>query len=226
MTLRLMFLLSFIPGMLSAQDYIVLENKTVEHGKITEVTATEVKLIKHETPDGPAFVFQNKDINTIVFENGSKLVYDTLNPYTIIFKDENPKADTCNYSKIYVIFDYGDSESEVFPLYLNDAYVYAMKNHTKETCTLFSEGQLELYRKYQDKLGPSVTLDISHGQFYAVRIILASEYSLDPSKKFSLELNSDREQETRNTKIRNKQAHGERESRKNFIEFVPTNSPS
>jgi hypothetical protein len=191
MKLLLILLIAIFPILLSAQDYIVLENKTVEHGKITEVTATEVKLVKHDIPDGPAFVFQNKDINTIVFENGSKLVYDTLNPFTIIFRDEAPKTDTCNYSKIYVIFDYGTSESEVFPLYLNDTYIYAMKNHTKVTCTLFSEGQLQLYRKYLDKLGPSVTLDISHGQFYAVRITLASEYSMDPNKKFSLELISD-----------------------------------
>src|SRR5512138_792398 len=137
MKLRLLLLISLFPAFLNAQDYIVLENKTVEHGRITEVTPNEVKLLKHDIPDGPVFVFLNKDINTIVFENGSRLVYDTVHPYTVIFQD--PNTDTCDYSKIYVIFDIGPSEQDVFPIYLNDAFVYSMKNHTKMTCTLYSE---------------------------------------------------------------------------------------
>ncbi|MCQ2341999.1 MAG: hypothetical protein MJZ75_00700 [Paludibacteraceae bacterium] len=64
--------------MLSAADIIILKNSTKIDAKILEVSSSEIKYKKINNLDGPMFVVNTNEINSIVFENGDVQTYSTV----------------------------------------------------------------------------------------------------------------------------------------------------
>lgn len=65
-----LFVMLFVSITLSATDVIVLTNSTRVDAKILEVSSTEIKYRKANSPDGPVFVLRVSEISAIIYENG------------------------------------------------------------------------------------------------------------------------------------------------------------
>lgn len=59
-----------------AQDVIVTRDAKRVEAKILEVSSSEIKYKEFSNPDGPTFVLQAAEINTIIYQNGTVKVFD------------------------------------------------------------------------------------------------------------------------------------------------------
>jgi hypothetical protein len=167
-----------------------MKDKTVQMGKVLEVDVDKIKYKKTELPNGPTYEILKKDVLKIQYWNGYTEIYDSL--LATVEKTKKAVNDTCDYSKIFVVFDaFGDYS---FPLYFNGKYIWTLKPSSRLEYKFFSEGFLLVERmpnKNKRQKQPSVSLDIIHGQFYGIRITIPYPQSVDPTKKFKVELISD-----------------------------------
>lgn len=60
----------------SAQDLITLKNGEEHNGKVIEVTETDIKYKKAESPDGPTRVVSKTEVFSILYQNGTKDVFN------------------------------------------------------------------------------------------------------------------------------------------------------
>jgi hypothetical protein len=95
--------------------------------------------------------------------------------------------DTLNYSFIYVLFNYGNDNSQVFPMYFNDQFIYKIKNHMRLRYKIFSEGLLTIERKDDSKEGPFSQLLIENGKTYGIKINLTYPKDFDPTMRFTID---------------------------------------
>jgi hypothetical protein len=164
-----------------SQDYIFLKNKSVQEGKVLEVTTDKVKYKKSEISNSPIYELFKNEVIKITYHNGFTDVFDTLINNTLL-----SKIDTTIFSFIYVLFNCGQDESQVFPLYFKKQLICTMKNHMRLKFQIFSDGILTCERKTDKKFGPKTSLIIEHGKVYAINICEPYPQALDPNKRFSL----------------------------------------
>lgn len=68
-----------------AQDIIVTRDSKRIEAKILEVSSSEVKYKEASNADGPTFVLNTSEINTIIYSNGSVKVFDQqAQPHTAV----------------------------------------------------------------------------------------------------------------------------------------------
>ena len=65
-----------VAGFVSAQDVIITREAKRIEAKIIEVSSTEIKYKEFSNQDGPTFVLNTTEINTIIYKNGSVKVFD------------------------------------------------------------------------------------------------------------------------------------------------------
>ena len=63
---------------LNAQDVIVFKNGDEVQAKVKEVTPSEIKYIRFDNQNGPAYTINRQDIFMIKYENGTKDVMTDL----------------------------------------------------------------------------------------------------------------------------------------------------
>jgi hypothetical protein len=169
-----------------------MKDKTVEQGKVLEISIDKIKFKKVQLPKGPTYEVLKRDVVKIKYSNGYTEVFDTTSVFKNASFSRNKGSDTCNYSKIFIVFEgLGDDK---FPCYFNDRYIWTLKPNTRLEYKLFSEGKLKVYR-YSERsyvrIGPSQQITVQHGQFYGFIIKIPHPQGLDPNKRYSLELISD-----------------------------------
>jgi len=160
---------------------IYLKNRSIQEGKVVEVTTEKIKYKKAEIPNGPTYELLKNDVIKIVYPNGYTDVIDT----SITIKAKSA-IDTASFSIIYVLFHYGQDDSQYFPLYFNGQYICTMKNYMRMKFKIYSDGVLSCERRSGNNSGPSANLVIVHGKIYGISINVPHPYALDPNKRFSL----------------------------------------
>ena len=71
-----MVLMLIVAGFVSAQDVIITRDAKRIEAKIIEVSSSEIKYKEFSNQDGPTFVLNTAEINTIIYKNGSVKVFD------------------------------------------------------------------------------------------------------------------------------------------------------
>lgn len=178
-----------------AQDYIYKKDKSIQKAKILEVGIEKVKYKKSEVPNGPTYEILKSDIIKIQYSNGFVDVLNEINlEDSTRFENGKRLVDTTSFSEIYFLFNYGQDESQEFPLYLNGTYIFTIKNHTRLTYKIYSTGLLIIERRKGGKVGPRTELLIENKHKYGVRIGLPFPQGLDPNKRFSIKGIDDNEE--------------------------------
>ncbi len=70
--------LMLLPKALIAQDKIHKTDKSVIDAKVLEISTSEIKYKKFSNPNGPAYIIPKLEVSMIVYENGEKEVYNTV----------------------------------------------------------------------------------------------------------------------------------------------------
>ncbi len=65
-----------VAGFVSAQDVIITNDSRKIDAQIIEVSQTEVKYKEKSNPNGPTFVLNTQEINSIIYANGSVSTYN------------------------------------------------------------------------------------------------------------------------------------------------------
>jgi hypothetical protein len=164
-----------------SQDLIYLKNKTIQEGKVVEVTTEKIKYKKAEIANSPTYELLKNEVVKITYPSGYTDIFDTS------FANKTlPTLDSANFSIIYVLFHYGQDDSQVFPLYFNGQYICTMRNHMRMKFKIYSDGVLSCERRSGKNFGPKANLVIVHGKIYGISIDVPYPYALDPNKRFSL----------------------------------------
>jgi hypothetical protein len=182
-----------------AQDRIFMRDSTILYGKVTEVGLDKIKYTKAELPQGPSYEILKSDVIKLVYRSGYTEVISVANLSKEDQKVVNSYRDTCNYSKIFILFK-GKSD-QVFPCYFNNELIWTMKSLSRLEYKVYSEGEIEIYR-YSNKSyvkdgptkGPTIKLNVRHGQFYGLKITLPYPQALNPNKRFEIIAISDRDE--------------------------------
>ncbi|MCX6246168.1 MAG: hypothetical protein NTW10_00405 [Bacteroidetes bacterium] len=178
----------------SSQDIIYLKDKTTQKAKILEVNIDKVRYKKSEIPNGPTYEVPKSDIIKIRYANG---FVDYFVPVTDTIVNQNTFAqkqfNTNDSSNIYILYHYGNDESQRFPIYFDGKYVCTLKNHSRLHYVIHSTGKLVIERRGQNayKNGPRTEIFIKPGQSYGVSIKVPDPQMLDPTKRFILEVFTD-----------------------------------
>jgi len=188
------FLLLFIviPSVCLSQDYIYKKDRTIQEGKVLEITLDLIKYKKIELPKGPVFELSKKDVYKILFANGYTEIFDTINLSKNKFVQNGKKnIDSVDFVMLYVLFNDGQDISQKFPIYFNGKYICTLRNHQRLSYKLYSEGLLRVKRISKKKIGPSTEFLVLHGNFFGINILEPYPQGLDPNKRFSLEVIAD-----------------------------------
>jgi len=177
-----------------SQDYILLKNKTIQKGKVIEVTTEKVRYKKTEIPHGPTYEILKNDVVKITYSNGYTDIFDTTSSISLrksidTTNHHRKSIDTANFSIIYVLFNSGNDESQNFPLYFNGQYICNLKNHMRLRYRMYSSGPLIIERRgiHAYKNGPIAELYIESGVNYGISISEPYPQALDPNKRFFIE---------------------------------------
>ncbi|TRZ66738.1 hypothetical protein D4R20_00115 [bacterium] len=174
-----------------AQDCIYKKDNSIQKGKILEVTVDRIKYKKLEIPKGPTFEIPLTEVIKIQYFNGYVDYIDTIQRK----KDKGSEikntgwynqTDTSKFSILYIVFNDGQDESQRFPIYFNNKYIVTLRNHTRLTYKIFSNGYLSIERRLENKVGPSKNFFIKNGQKYGIRIEEPYQWGLDPNKRFRI----------------------------------------
>lgn len=179
-----------------SQDYIYKKDKSVQKVKIIEIGVDKIKYKRIEVIDGPTYEILKSDVTKIQYSNG---FIDMLNPInkndSLLIDIPKKETDTSIYSMLYIVFNSGQDESQLFPTYINENYLFTIKNHQRLSYKLYSDGYFIFSRKMKTKtgrwknvLGPRIELNIKHGSFIGIRINEPYPQAIDPNKRFSLDV--------------------------------------
>ena len=86
------FMLMLSASMLYAQDIITLKTGETINGKVSEVGINEVKYYKSSNLQGPLYVAAKTEVSQIVYENGSKDVFASQTPNTVVVQQAVPQT--------------------------------------------------------------------------------------------------------------------------------------
>lgn len=178
-----------LPAIVNSQDYIYKKDKSVQSGKILEVTTDKIKYKKAEIPKGPTYEISISNVIKIRYSSGYTDYFEVeKNVDSLGVKHPQSRKDTLGYSMIYILFNSGQDESKSFPMYFNGNYIFTMKNHMRLAYQMFSEGSLIIERKgtKASQFEPQIQFDVQQGKYYGVKIDEPYPQALHPNKMFSL----------------------------------------
>ena len=109
----LLVLILLISALSFAQDVIITSEAQKITAKILEVSKYEIKYKEFDNIDGPTFILETADINTIIYANGKVFFFKanenaqipTEKTETIVAKKDYDLARAENYSGVYVFTD-------------------------------------------------------------------------------------------------------------------------
>jgi hypothetical protein len=179
-----LLLILLFPIYCLSQDYIYLKDSTIQKGKILEVNVDKIKYQKIEIPNGPLYEINKANVSKIQYSNGYIDYLDNVKPVKLT--SSKGKNDSINFSMIYIVFNDGYDQSQIFPIYFNDHYIYRLKNHMRLAYKIESEGILRIERIWKKKRGPTVEIIVEHGKQFGITIEEPFPQGLDPNKRFAI----------------------------------------
>ena len=189
LSLFLIFLILFlirIDGY--SQDYIYFKDKTLEKVQVLEVGIEKIKYKKCDIPKSPIFEVLKSDVIKIQYNGGH---IDQINKEVIIdslTSSQTTGPDSTRYAEIYIVFNSGQDESAILPLYINGKFLYTIRNHMRITYRVYSSGMMIIERILKKKTGPTTEFLVELGNKYGLRISEPYPQALDPDKKFTFKL--------------------------------------
>ena len=197
----LLMLTLFVPAIFggqvaNAQDYIRKQDGTVLSCKILEVSSDHVRFVYSDMKNGPVFEVKKDEILSIRYRNGLVEKYTDESKKDSTLQNQlktngsmsHGPVDTTKYSTLYILFDSGSDETQVFPLYLNGQFILKLRNHMRLTYKIYSEGPILIERRgrsYGEDIKTSITA--KYGESYAINIIISDPQKLLPIERFLLE---------------------------------------
>ena len=97
----LIILLAMCLRGLHAQDIIITKDAQKIEAKILEISNSEIKYKKLSNPEGPTFIMNVEDINSILYANGEVQMFEVQKKEykTNSLSDENQISEDCGLSK-------------------------------------------------------------------------------------------------------------------------------
>lgn len=71
----LSLILSLMMSLANAQDIIKMRNGEAINSKVVEMSENQIKYKKTSNPNGPAYVIETSNVESVTFENGEKEIY-------------------------------------------------------------------------------------------------------------------------------------------------------
>lgn len=110
-----------VASLVSAQDVIITNDSRKIDAQIIEVSQTEVKYKEKNNPNGPTFVLNTKDINSIIYANGSVSTF-TQTQTNQANSQLQPGSLITRSGKTYFYNGKGMSEAEYMAFVQNNCY--------------------------------------------------------------------------------------------------------
>lgn len=110
-----------VASLVSAQDVIITNDSRKIDAQIIEVSQTEVKYKEKSNPNGPTFVLNTKDINSIIYANGSVSTF-TQTQTNQANSQLQPGSLITRSGKTYFYNGKGMSEAEYMAFVQNNCY--------------------------------------------------------------------------------------------------------
>ena len=171
-----------------SQDYIYFKDKTIQKGKVLEVGVDKIKYKKYDIPQGPTFEVLKSDVIKIQYYGGHIDTFDSSVVVDSSISKNTAKLDTSQYAQILIVFNDGQDESSILPLYINGNFLYTIRNHMRITYKIYSSGVMLIERRLKKKVGPTVEVLVENGKKYGIIISEPRSQGLDPNMKFSFKL--------------------------------------
>ena len=125
---------------LYSQDIIVTTDSQKIDAKIIEVTESEIKYKEKDNPNGPTFVLQTSDINSVIFANGKVAIYNED------FDDEGEmdedESEEVNEDNNKYVSRYGNKYYYDGMVMYEDDFAYFLLNNCPEAYDQFHNGQV------------------------------------------------------------------------------------
>jgi len=181
-----------------AQDILYQINGSIISCTVKEIKLDVITYTRQVIKKSPIYEVKKSDVYKIVYKNGLE---DIFNPeFNNTVKNHRSKSDsarikndTSGYSRIYVVYNSGFSEQN-FPLYIGGQYICTMKNQSRLEYKMISEGEIDVFRKINNKIGPIEKLVVKQGNTYAISIKMVNEQKFDPCQRFSLVIMEDKDE--------------------------------
>ena len=110
-----------VASLVSAQDVIITSDSRKIDAQIIEVSQTEVRYKEKSNPNGPTFVLNTKDINSIIYANGSVSTF-TQTQTNQANSQLQPGSLITRSGKTYFYNGKGMSEAEYMAFVQNNCY--------------------------------------------------------------------------------------------------------
>jgi hypothetical protein len=187
-------LVVFISLLCKAQDVIYKKDQTKIFCKIEEIGTEKIWYYNLEIKKGPKFEILISDVSKIKFKNGiiqnyspseENVLIDSISK--TISTETKVEIDTNNYATLYFLFNDGIDETYVFPIFINNKFIYSLKNKMRLQYKVYSIEPVLIERINKGKYGPKVALAIEKGKSYGIRILVNNVKTNDPNQKYTIE---------------------------------------
>ena len=174
-----LFLLLVLSAVCSyPQDMIFTRNHEIIYSEIQDTQFGLISYWKWYLLDD---VLQNvpmEDVIKIRYQDGREVIIDSVN--------REKRGDSLDYSMVYICYESGYDEDQVFPCYINGQYTARLKNHMRLQLKVRSEGMLEILRMNDGNAGPGVHITVAHGNNYGIAIRVPNTQKLAPTDRFKM----------------------------------------
>ena len=171
-----------------SQDYIYFKDKTLEKVQILEVGIDKIKYKKYDIQKSPIFEILKSDVITIQYHGGHIDQFNKASVVDSLKSSQSTAPDSSRYAEIYIVFNSGQDESAILPLYINGKFLFTIKNHMRITYRVYYTGMMIIERILKKKTGPSIEILVQSGNKYGIRIGEPYPQALAPDKKFTFKL--------------------------------------
>ncbi len=172
------FWIPLIPIAGISQDLIFMKNHRIEYARIQEVNLGIISYKRWYQTDNALLSVPEEEVVKIRYNDGKEMIFG--NDEKLI------KNDSVDFSLIYIVYESGMDESQVFPCYINGHFICKLRNHTRLKLKVYTEGVLEITRVVQGQTGPGVFFHTSHGNSYGISIEVPNTQKLAPTDRFRL----------------------------------------
>jgi hypothetical protein len=164
---------------------IFFKDGSVKVVKVKYLGVNSIKYKIYEEFNSPLYETSKSDILSIMDIDGNNVFISRVSDSI-----KTIKYDSSNSSTLYILYNYKNDNGTKFPLYINDAYICALQNHSRLKYILHSRGRLQIQRKstHSYKDGPTINLVVEPGKSYGINILLMYPQALDPNKKFKYDI--------------------------------------
>ncbi len=91
--------LLFVAMLMQAQDKVYTYDTRIIQAKVLEISPTQIKFVRSDLPSGPSYTMNLRDIDSIVYSNGIKEIFQVRKPRRN-YKVNIPQLNTWNFNPV------------------------------------------------------------------------------------------------------------------------------